>query len=89
MIVGPRWSWGYGGGMPKVSVYLPDELYQRARQRGLSLSAVTQQALVQALQSEANAEWVARARDRARRHADEPSVDMTALMGEVRADFGA
>lgn len=75
--------------MPKVSVYLPDELYQQARARGLSLSAVTQQALVQALASDANAAWVARARQRAERQADRTPVDMTALMDEVREDFGA
>lgn len=75
--------------MPKVSVYLPDELYRRARERGLSLSAVTQQALMQALESDVNAQWVQRARERAERQLGKVPVAMSSLKDEVREEFGA
>jgi post-segregation antitoxin (ccd killing protein) len=70
--------------MPKVSVYLSDELYRAARERGLSVSSVTQRALEAALRGDANRDWIERARKRPTR----PAVDMEALMAEVREDFG-
>lgn len=80
-------AWGYIGGMPKVSVYLPDELYARAKARGLPLSALTQQAIEQALSRSALAEWVDQARRRPRRTTAE--FDTASLMDEVRDEFGA
>jgi hypothetical protein len=50
--------------MPKVSVYLPDELYRAARARGLRISALAQQAIEQALRGEPTDAWVARVRAR-------------------------
>ncbi len=44
--------------MPKVSVYLPDVLYRRARERGLKLSALTQAAVEEQLASEPNTGWI-------------------------------
>ena len=44
--------------MPKVSVYLPDDLYARARERGISLSAVTQAALQRELQAADVDRWL-------------------------------
>lgn len=75
---------GYSGGMPKVSVYLSDELYRAARARGLSVSTVTQRALEEALRADAKKAWIERARARPTK----PAIDMTALMDEVREDFG-
>lgn len=76
-----------GQGTPKVSVYLSDDLYQAARQRGLVLSTLTQEAVAHAL-ADANADWIERARTRAERRSSEPSIDMATLMSAVRADFG-
>lgn len=78
---------GYIGGMPKVSVYLPDELYRRARERHLSLSAVTQEAVERALRTVDVADWVAQERARAPRARRQ--VDVASLMDEVREEFGA
>jgi len=73
--------------MRKVSVYLPDELYRRARARGISLSAVTQEALERALQTSDVADWVAR--ERARPPRARRQVDLGILMDEARDEFGA
>lgn len=70
--------------MPKVSVYLSDELYRAARDRGLSVSRVAQQALAAALRIDGKRDWIARARARPAR----PSIDTTELIAEVREDFG-
>jgi post-segregation antitoxin (ccd killing protein) len=72
--------------MPKVSVYLPDELYRAAQERKLPLSALTQEAVERALHTSDRKEWVSRMRARPR-----PSdlvIDSTALLDEVRAEFG-
>ncbi len=70
--------------MPKVSVYLSDELYRAARDRGLSVSTVAQRALEAALRLDANRAWIDRARDRPA----QPAIRTTELMSEVREDFG-
>jgi post-segregation antitoxin (ccd killing protein) len=72
--------------MPKVSVYLPDELYRLARERGLPISKLTQAAIRAELEGMPNAAWVERASNRAPRPA--PDVDLSALLDEVREDFG-
>lgn len=73
--------------MPKISVYLPDQLYDAVREHDIPVSAVTQQALEEALRRQVNAEWVERARSR------EPRIqgrfDTAALIDEVRDEFGA
>jgi len=71
--------------MPKVSVYLPDELFARAKAQQLPISALTQEAVEQALQKVARQEWIDRMRSRPRR---ELAVDMGALMDQVREEFG-
>ncbi|PFG39001.1 post-segregation antitoxin (ccd killing protein) [Georgenia soli] len=73
--------------MPKVSVYLPDELYRRARERGISLSALTQEAVERALRTSDISDWVAR--ERARPPRAERQVDIENLMDDVREEFGA
>lgn len=73
--------------MPKVSVYLPDELYREARDRDLPISALAQRALREAVESSRNAAWIERARARLRTGTH--PVNTTKLMDEVRDEFGA
>lgn len=72
--------------MPKVSVYLPDELYRSARDHGLPISTLAQRAIEAALQSQATDGWVNRVRSRPRRYFSE--VDSAAVVDGVREDFG-
>lgn len=72
--------------MPKISVYLPDELYRRARERDLPLSALAQGAIEQALRRASLDEWIAHERSRPRRTTQ--SIDTARLMDEVRDEFG-
>jgi post-segregation antitoxin (ccd killing protein) len=73
--------------MPKVSVYLPDELYRAAQERKLPLSALTQEAVEQALRKSELEEWVERVRTRPRRC--DVAIDTLAVLDEVRDEFGA
>lgn len=73
--------------MPKVSVYLPDDLYREVRARHLPLSALTQSAVEQALRASDRQDWVARVRSRPPRQ--DPVIDTSQLMAEVREEFGA
>lgn len=72
--------------MPKISVYLPDELYRAARERGLSVSSLTQQAVQAALGTAETDRWIERVRSRPARV--DRFVDTSALMGDVRDEFG-
>ena len=72
--------------MPKVSVYLPDELYRAAQERKLPLSALTQEAVEQALRKSELKEWVERVRARPPRCDIE--IDTAAVLDEVREEFG-
>ena len=72
--------------MPKVSVYLSDDLYRRVRERDLPLSAVTQAALEEALAAEDNAAWIDEVGGQAPRIGQD--VDTARLLAEVRDDFG-
>jgi post-segregation antitoxin (ccd killing protein) len=88
------YSWGYSQSlragmvaMPKVSVYLPDELYRRARERGLKLSALTQAAIEEQLAADPNGAWVRRVSARSPRC--ETPIDTAALLDDVRDEFGA
>jgi post-segregation antitoxin (ccd killing protein) len=72
--------------MPKVSVYLPDELYRAAQERKLPLSALTQDAVEHALRTSDRKEWVARMRARA--PLTDVTIDSAALLDEVREEFG-
>jgi post-segregation antitoxin (ccd killing protein) len=69
-----------------VSVYLPDDLYQAARDRKLSISALTQRAIEQELQAGAVNDWIQRMR--ARSPSKVGDFDMSELMDEVRDEFG-
>jgi post-segregation antitoxin (ccd killing protein) len=44
--------------MARVNVYLPDELADRAKDAGLNVSNLTQEAVRSALAANATAEWV-------------------------------
>lgn len=72
--------------MPKVSVYLPDDLYRAAQERKLSLSALTQEAVERAVRTSERKEWVARMRARA--PLTDVVIDTEAVMDEVREEFG-
>ena len=72
--------------MPKVSVYLPDELYRAARDRGLSVSSLAQEAIARELGRRSNEEWIDAVRRRAPRCSE--AVDVQDLIDEVRAEFG-
>lgn len=72
--------------MPKVSVYLPDELYDRVRSQGLSMSSVTQSALERQITSVVNDAWIDRMATVGTRL--RCVVDTTELMDEVRDEFG-
>ncbi len=73
--------------MPKVSVYLPDELYRRAREHGLALSALAQEAVEEALSAQDNDGWIAAAADRPSRLTARVATEE--LTDAVRDDFGA
>ncbi|WP_219417786.1 type II toxin-antitoxin system CcdA family antitoxin [Pseudonocardia nigra] len=72
--------------MPKVSVYLPDDLYRAAQERKLPLSALTQDAVERAIRTSDRKEWVSRMRALPR--PADVVVDSAALLDEVRAEFG-
>jgi len=72
--------------MPKVSVYLPDDLYRAAQARKLPLSALTQDAVERALRTSDRQDWVNKVRSRPRRCATK--VDSAGLLDEVRSEFG-
>lgn len=72
--------------MPKVSVYLPDDLYEAARKHDLPISSLTQGAIREALAKNRNADWIERMRRR-------PvilnrDIDISRVMEEVRDEFG-
>ena len=73
--------------MPKVSVYLPDELYEAARARGLSLSRLKQSALRAAIEASPNAAWPEQVRARPSRCKTE--IDTSRLLEEAREEFGS
>jgi post-segregation antitoxin (ccd killing protein) len=73
--------------MPKVSVYLPDTLYDAVRRHDIAISAVAQEALEAEVRRHANHDWVERVRSR--RPRVDVRIDSSALIDEVREEFGA
>lgn len=71
--------------MPKVNVYLPDDLYRRAKEQALPLSALAQRAIESALAQNDLQAWIRKLQDRPRRVVE---VDSAALLREVRDEFG-
>ena len=79
-------SWGYTRGMPKVSIYLPDPLYDAVREHKIPVSVVAQQALEEAVRRRVNAEWIARVH--ARKPRTRVRIDTALVLDEVRSEFG-
>lgn len=73
--------------MPKVSIYLPDDLYQDARALRLPLSTVAQRAIEDALAAAHTRDWVGKVRARPVRC--RRRLDTAGLLESVREDFGA
>jgi len=84
--VGIGGCWGYTGGMPKVSIYIPDALYDEIKRRALPMSQVAQRAFVAALSNDRNAAWVAAARKRPIRTS---ALTTEAIMTAVDEEFEA
>jgi post-segregation antitoxin (ccd killing protein) len=72
--------------MPKVSVYLSQELYDRAKEQELPISALAQEAIENALRRDDVNRWVERMRNKPPSGIAE--FDMSKLMDEVRGEFG-
>lgn len=71
--------------MPKLSVYLSDEVYGEVRKYDIPVSSVAQTALQAEVVRRANGEWIERARRRPMRA--EP-IDTSTVIDEVRNEFG-
>jgi post-segregation antitoxin (ccd killing protein) len=73
--------------MARVNVYLPDELAERAKLAGVSISTVTQHALRSALAAMDTNTWL----DRLDQHAgaDVEHEHVLAALDDAREDFGA
>lgn len=73
--------------MPKVSVYIPDDLYDAVRKHGISISTVSQKALKMELRRQTNIDWVEQVRSRPARV--QSHIDTAAVLADVRDEFGA
>jgi post-segregation antitoxin (ccd killing protein) len=73
--------------MPKVSVYLPDELYRAARDEDLPISALAQRAIEQALRESRTDKWVDAVRGRPPRVTNK--IDTSSAVAAARDEFGA
>ncbi len=71
--------------MPKLSVYVPEDLYDEVRRHGIAVSAVAQSALEAAVAQQANRAWAERAR---LRPMSTVTVDVSKFVGEARGEFG-
>lgn len=72
--------------MPKVSVYLSDDLYRQARERELPISALAQEAIEQALRRASLDDWIDHERSRPPRATQ--VIDTSRLVEQVRDEFG-
>ena len=72
--------------MARLNVYVPDELAERARARGLNISALTQAAIAAELESSATEAWLdgLEARSTGARH-----DDVRKALDAARDEFGA
>jgi post-segregation antitoxin (ccd killing protein) len=73
--------------MPKVSVYIPDDLYDAVRRHSISVSTVSQKALQAEVRRHASADWINQVRSRPLRTTKR--IDAAALLADVRDEFGA
>lgn len=72
--------------MPKISVYLSQDLYDRARKESLPLSSIAQEAIENALRRDDVNDWIETMRSRPVRAV--LPFDISAIMAEVRDEFG-
>lgn len=72
--------------MPKVTIYVPDEMYAELRRRQLPISQLAQRSFSAALADNENADWIARAAKRPVRPA---AISTEDLMSGVDEDFEA
>lgn len=72
--------------MPKISVYVPDAMYDELRRRELPISQLAQRAFAHALADDANAAWIAAARARP---VHGSPISSEELMADVDDEFGA
>ncbi len=79
-------GWGYTVSMPKLSVYLSDDVYEAVRRYEIPVSSVAQAALQAEVVRRANGEWITRA---LRRQIRTVPIDTSAVLDEVRDEFGA
>lgn len=70
--------------MPKISIYVPDAMYDELRQHELPISQLAQEAFTRALNETANAGWVERARRRPLRVS---AMSTEELMSSVDEEF--
>jgi post-segregation antitoxin (ccd killing protein) len=73
--------------MARVNVYLPDELAKRARDAGLNISGVTQEALRDALAPVETDRWLKRLD--AMPQTDITHEEVIRALDEAREEFGA
>lgn len=72
--------------MPKVSIYLSDDLYRRAKEERLPLSSIAQDAIEAALRHRHNEAWIERMRRRPQ--LARKDYDISEIMAEVRDELG-
>ena len=73
--------------MARVNVYLPDDLAQRVKLAGVSISAVTQEALHRALAAIDTDDWLERRAGRPGAEVEHERV--LAALDDAREDLGA
>ncbi|MGK8502687.1 type II toxin-antitoxin system CcdA family antitoxin [Nocardia asiatica] len=71
--------------MTRLNVYVPDELAERARERGLNVSALTQAAILAELEKTATSAWLAELGDD---RAHVPHEAVMAAINTAREAFG-
>jgi post-segregation antitoxin (ccd killing protein) len=74
--------------MARVNIYLPDDLAKHAREAGLNVSGIAQEALERELAARATNEWLEQLQA-----ADLPattlsSAELLEIMDDVRVEFG-
>jgi post-segregation antitoxin (ccd killing protein) len=73
--------------MARVNVYLPGDLAERAREAGLNVSRLTQEAVEDALAAMSVGEWVAKVRQRPGH--DIPHDRVLQALDDARDELGA
>lgn len=72
--------------MARLNVYVPDELAERAKARGLNVSALTQAAIAAELERSATTAWLESVEARTSRARHD---DVLAAIDAARDEFGA